>query len=116
MIFFYFRSVHPDNFVLILHETPGSRYSLIPGDYLSKGSVKEPLKLGELKLLGISQRKKELFVQRKTSACKDYDRNDSPAKCYIDKILRPLFENEEEHISHCVSQGNILKCYFGCNF
>ena len=101
---------------MILHETPGSRYSLIPGDYLSKGSVKETVKLGELKLLGISQRKKKLYVQRENFACKDYDPYDSPAKCYIDKVLRPRFENEEEHISHCVSQGNILKCYFGCNF
>ena len=95
---------------MILHETPGSRFSLVPGDYLGKGSVKETVKLGELKLLGISQKKKELFVQRENSACKDYDPDDSPAKCYIDQILRPRFQNEAEHISKCGSLGNIFEC------
>ena len=98
----------PDHFVMILHESPGSRFSLIPGDYLSKGSVKETIKLGELKLLGISKQKKELSVQRENGACRDYDQDDSLAKCYIDQILRPRFENEEEHISHCASLGNTL--------
>ena len=92
---------------MILHESPGSRFSLIPGDYLSKGSVKETIKLGEMKLLGISQQTKELSVQRDKGTCKDYDRNDSPAKCYIEKILRPIFDNETEHISHCAKNGNV---------
>ena len=51
-----------DHFVMILHESPGSRFSLIPGDYLGKGSVKETIKLGEMKLLGISQQKKEFSI------------------------------------------------------
>ena len=92
---------------MILHESPGSRFSLIPGDYLSKGSLKEKIKLGELKLLGISKQKKELFVQRENEACRDYDQDDSQAKCYIDQILRPRFENETEHISQCANKGNV---------
>jgi hypothetical protein len=92
---------------MILHESPGSRFSLIPGDYLSKGSVKETIKLGEMKLLGISQQTKELSVQRDKEACKDYDRNDSPAKCYIEQILRPMFDNETEYISHCAKTGKL---------
>ena len=99
------RSVKPDHFVMILHESPGSRFSLIPGDYLSKGSVKETIKLGEMKLLGISQQKKEFSVQRENGNCKDYNKNDSPAKCYIDQILRPAFENETDHVSKCNEKG-----------
>ena len=91
---------------MILHESPGSRFSLIPGDYLGKGSVKETIKLGEMKLLGISQQKKEFSVQRENGNCKDYDKNDSPAKCYIDQILRPAFENETDHVSKCNEKGN----------
>ena len=97
----------PDHFLIILHETPGSRFSLIPGDYLSEGSTKETIKLGELKLLGISKQKKELSVQRENKACKDYDQYDSQAKCYIDQILRPQFENETGHISQCEKMGNV---------
>ena len=90
---------------MILHESPGSRYSLIPGDYLSKGTVKETVRLGELTLLGISKQKKELFVQRENGACRDYDPDDSPSKCYITQILRPRFKEEKEHISQCASIG-----------
>ena len=101
---------------MILHESPGSRFSLIPGDYLSKGSVKEKIKLGEMKLLGISQQTKELSVQRDKDACKDYDRNDSPAKCYIEQILRPIFDNETEHISQCAKKGKLNAYIKLCRF
>ena len=101
----YFRPISPDHFVMILHESPGSRYSLVPGDYLSKGTLKETIRLGELKLLGISKQKKELFVQRENGACRDYDPDDSPAKCYIEKILRSRFEDEMEHIFRCATIG-----------
>ena len=76
----FHRQTAPDHFIMILHESPGSRYSLVPGDYLSKGSLKETIRLGELKLIGIAKQKKELFVQRESGACKDYDPDQSPAK------------------------------------
>ena len=73
-------------------------------------------KLGEMKLLGISQQTKELSVQRDKEACKDYDRNDSPAKCYIEQILRPIFDNETEHISQCAKKGKLNAYIKSCRF
>ena len=64
----------PENVVLILHETPGERYSLVPGDALSKGSKIEKVKLGEMKTLGIDVQKKDRKVQRADGQCKDYDK------------------------------------------
>ena len=38
----------PLKLVLIIHETPGTIYSLIPGDSISPGSVIEKLEIGEI--------------------------------------------------------------------
>ena len=87
--------------ILILHETPGDRYSLIPGDVLSKGSKINKMKLGEMKTLKIDVEKKVLNVQRKLGECKDYEPEDSQAKCYLDKVLRPRHSNVTEATRIC---------------
>ena len=83
----------PDNVLFILHGSPGERYSLIPGDSLSKGSKIEKVKLGEMKTLGIDVTIKERNVQRDRGHCRDYNPEDSQAKCYLDKVLSKRFQN-----------------------
>ena len=94
----------PENVVLILHETPGNRYSLIPGDALSKGSKIEKVKLGEMKTLGIDIQKIDRNVQREHGNCKDYDPEDSPAKCYMEKVLKGRFQNDSVEAKEICSQ------------
>ena len=91
----------PENVVIILHETPGERYSLIPGDALSKGSKIEKVKLGEMKTMGSDIKKKDMNVQRGHGHCKDYDPDDSQAKCYLEKILKNRFINDTEAMKIC---------------
>ncbi len=82
-----------DHFLLIFHETPGSRYSLVPGDFLSPGSKKETVKLGELKSIGLNKKMRVLGVQRDRKTCKDYPRNESQALCRIRQVLLPKLVN-----------------------
>ena len=67
---FFFSWFVPENILFILHGTPGERYSLIPGDALSKGSKIEKVKLGEMKTLGIDVTRKDRNVQRNRGHCK----------------------------------------------
>ena len=90
--------------VLILHETPGERYSLIPGDALSKGSKIEKVKLREMKTLGIDIQQKDRNVQREHGDCKDYDPEDSQAKCYLEKVLKGRFQNDSVEAKEICSQ------------
>ena len=102
----------PDNVVLILHETPGERYSLIPGDALSKGSKIEKVKVGEMKTLGIDIQKKDRNVQRVDGHCKDYDPEDSQAKCYLEKVMKARFQNGNVEAKEICSQtdgGNLTQ-------
>ena len=94
--------------VLILHETPGERYSLIPGDALSKGSKIEKVKLGEMKTLGIDIQQKDRNVQREHGDCKDYDPEDSQAKCYMEKVLKGRFQNDSVEAKEICSQFSKL--------
>ena len=102
----------PDNVVLILHETPGERYSLIPGDALSKGSKIEKVKVGEMKTLGIDIQQKDRNVQREDGHCKDYDLEDSQAKCYLEKVMKARFQNDSLEAKEICSQtdgGNLTQ-------
>ena len=103
-IFFSYREVKPNHFLLILHETPGSRFSLIPGDNIGRGSAFEKLKLGEYKHLAIDKQKKVRNVQYHNDNCKNYEPNDSQAKCIIENLLVPRFTNLSHHINTCQRQ------------
>lgn len=78
----------------MIHESAGSRLSLIPGDFPSKGTKEERIKPGELKILGITKEVKNLKIQRDEHQCKDYHYNDSQAKCYLENILTKKMKNE----------------------
>ena len=93
----------PNHFSLILHETPGSRFSLIPGDNLSHGSKFEKVKLGQYKHLAINKQKKIRNVQYHNDNCKDYKVTDSQGKCNLKNILVPRFKDENQHINNCAS-------------
>ena len=56
--------------MLILHETPGSRYSLYPGDRLSSGSISEEIHFGETNVLGIVKEKRIMAIQKEKRTCK----------------------------------------------
>ena len=95
MIFaFLGESTLPDDLVLLIHESPGARFSLVPGDFPSKGTKEERIKLGELKILGITKEVKNLKTQRDEGKCKDYDPEDSQAKCYLEQVLMAKMKNE----------------------
>lgn len=98
----------PKELQLILHDVPGARFSLVPGDYLSKGSKVEPLQLGELKILGVTRRRKNLSVQAKQGLCKEYDSQDSQAKCNIQEVLVKKYEQHwNETFDECLElSGN----------
>lgn len=104
------RKRRPDHFVLILHETPGTRYSLIPGDFLSKGSKKEVIRLGHLTSIGITKKQKYLHVQRDNGACKDYKPHDSQAKCNLKKVLLPRFLNDSGTTGLCLMKNITHRC------
>lgn len=84
----------PTHLELILHETPGARLSLIPGDFLSSGSKKIKFKLGEMTMLGIKKEKKIYHIQRKNGKCTEYGNDGSQAKCKMDMEILPRFLNE----------------------
>ena len=79
----------PSELILFLHETPGARFCLIPGDYPSKGMKEEKLVLGQMKLLGISKSIKRHKIQQRNGKCIQYTLGNSQAKCYIEKVLIP---------------------------
>ena len=87
--------------MLILHETPGSRYSLYPGDRLSSGSISEEIHFGETNVLGIVKEKRIMAIQKEKGTCKDYGKDDSQAKCYIENILSKRYKLEKEIIEEC---------------
>lgn len=87
--------------MLILHETPGSRYSLYPGDRLSSGSISEEIHFGETNVLGIVKEKRIMAIQKEKRTCKDYEKDDSQAKCYIENILSKRYKLEKEIIEEC---------------
>lgn len=76
-------------------ETPGSRYSLVPGDYVSKGTTEVRFKPGQLTDLGVSKEIKTLKIDRKEGKCQDYLGTDSQSKCYL-KILAEKFQRVSE--------------------
>lgn len=95
----------PKHLVLILHETPGSRYSLIPGDFLSSGSTKEMINFGELKVIGIDRRRKIMNEKRSNGDCFDYNEKDSQNLCQIKKRYLPCLQNETKFIETCNQLG-----------
>ena len=89
----YFFSIYrerPDHLLMILHETPASRFSLIPGDFLSPGSKIEKIKFGELTWLGIGKRIKKMPIQRDMGNCREYEFDDSQEKCYVREVLAKI--------------------------
>ena len=95
MIFAFFgQSTLPNDLVLLIHESAGSRFSLVPGDFISTGTKEERIKLGELKILGITKEVRNLNIQRDEGKCKDYDPEDSQAKCYLEQVLMKKLKNE----------------------
>ena len=84
----------------MLHESPGSRFSLIPGDFPSNGMKEERVKPGELKIFGIKKEIRDLKVHRNSQQCIDYEIQNSQSKCYMENILAKRFQNESM-ISAC---------------
>ena len=107
MLFFpsILRFPNPEKIMLVLHETPGSRYSLFPGDRLSSGSISEEIYFGETNVVGIEKQKRIMNIQKEKGTCKDYGMDDSQAKCYIENILSKRYQFEKEIIEEC--QWNI---------
>ena len=92
----------PSELILFLHETPGARFCLIPGDYPSKGMKEEKLLLGQMKMLGISKSIKRHKIQQRNGKCIQYSLGDSQAKCYLEKILIPkLLQNDTQCTRIC---------------
>ena len=75
---------------MILHEKPASRFSLIPGDFLSPGSKFEKIKFGELTWLGIGKSMKKMPIQRDMGNCHEYETDDSQEKCYVREVLAKI--------------------------
>ena len=96
-----FRSTAPKEVLLVIHESPGSRFSFIPGDTLGKGSTTEILKIGEWKSFAIMKEKKVKKVQRDLGNCKDYEPDDSQAKCHIESNIMPLLKNKSRLLNYC---------------
>ena len=76
---------------LILHETPGSRFSLIPGDFLSYGSKVIDISFGARTNINIGVTRKDMKIKRKHGVCKDYGLDDSQNRCYIQKVIYTKF-------------------------
>ena len=95
LMVFAFSNVVPEELIILLHETPGSRYSLVPGDYVSKGTTEVRFKPGQLTDLGVSKEIKTLKIDRKEGKCQDYLGTDSQSKCYL-KILAEKFQRVSE--------------------
>lgn len=106
----WYKPVKPDKFRLILHETPGTAFSIFPGDFLSPGSKIEEVYLGQMKMIGINKRQKIYHIQRKNGACKEYGEMDSQAKCKLENEILPRFQNETLAREICVARNkNISK-------
>ena len=97
----FFRNVRPDHFLLILHENSDDRFSLIPGENLGKGSAIEKIKLGEMMNIGVEKQKKIRNVKYHNDNCIFYEKNDSQARCSLEKILVPRFRDVNQHINEC---------------
>jgi hypothetical protein len=76
----------PKKVKLLLHETPGARYSLIPGDYTSPGTKIYFIELGNIGTLRIGRTVKKYDIQRSNGLCKEYDLDDSVEKCNLQKL------------------------------
>jgi hypothetical protein len=72
---------------MILHETPGSRYSLVPGDEISTGTKIRYFTLGRYGTMRIDQTVKKYDIQKNTGLCTEYDSEDSVEKCNLQKVI-----------------------------
>ena len=77
--FFSFLEVSPlpRKLLLILHESPGARFSLIPGDFHSPGTKVVEVPFEELTMIGIDKSIKRLSVQKAKGLCREYPKDDS---------------------------------------
>ena len=96
----------PQELIILLHETPGSRYSLVPGDYVSKGTTEVRFKPGQLTDLGVSKEIKTLKIDKTEGKCQDYLGTDSQSKCYL-KILA----NKLHRVSENEGCQNVKICW-----
>ena len=94
----------PSEIFLILHETPGARYSLIPGDLT--GFKLEKIKFGEYTTIGIRKQVMKWNVQKEDKACKTYEPTDSQAKCYIEKVMLKRHHDDGEVMDCHVASTN----------
>ena len=104
----------PLKLVLIIHETPGTIYSLIPGDSISPGSVIEKLEIGKTKFLGINKSLKKILAPKEEHRCYEYENYDSQEKCYVKNVLAEEYKQFEEHILYCKKiKGLVInnKCF-----
>ena len=67
----------PKKLLLILHESPGTRFSLIPGDFYSPGTKVVEVPFEELTMIGIDKSIKRLSVQKAGGLCREYAKDDS---------------------------------------
>ncbi len=97
----------PLEFDMILHESPESKFSLIPGDILDNGAKIVRFQIGTLGSVSIGRRLKTYNVQKKQGLCKEYAANDSPTKCRVKEIvakryLQPVCDNNGTTIEPCL--------------
>ena len=91
--------------ILILHETPAARYSLIPGDRISSGSKVVELNLGEIKMIGISKSKKVLTPQKDVGQCYEYGTENSREKCYVKEVMADIYNDFDKIKDNCQRRG-----------
>ena len=84
----------PKKLLLILHESPGARFSLIPGDFHSPGTKVVEVPFEEMTMIGIDKSIKRLNVQKAKGLCREYARDDSQVlKIIISKNSKAKKEN-----------------------
>ena len=102
----------PKSLQLILHETLGSSFSLVPGDFLSYGSNIIDIPLGARTSIKINVIRKDMNIRRKRGLCKDYKPDESQNRCYIEKNLLKKFTNIELMLyfdQHRLKCANVTK-------
>ena len=79
----------PKKLLLILHESPGTRFSLIPGDFHSPGTKVVEVPFEEMTMIGIDKSIKRLSVQKAKGLCREYAKYDSQ----VFKIIISISKN-----------------------
>jgi hypothetical protein len=104
----------PDQVILFL----GTRYSLVPGDFISPSTKTIYIQPGYFGTLKIDR---NFDIHKKHGQCKDYDLDDSVEKCYITDFkiifyITTLKDGKTRflgpfHWTHIISQAAVCTCF-----